>query len=98
MTIEIFLVLLLFFSTIAGFVTEGAKKIFNKTPSNLLAMISAIAVGVIGMVIYMILNNIEITAIAIIWSVLMGFACGGCSMVGYDKIKQFLEQFKTIHM
>lgn len=94
MTIETFLVLLLFFSTIAGFVTEAFKKVFNQTPSNLLAMISAVIVGVVGMIIYMVLAEIDITTAAIIWSVLMGFACGLCSMVGYDKFKQFLEQFK----
>lgn len=93
MTVEIFLTLLVFFSTATSLATEAFKKLVgNKIPYNILVLIIAMIVGCVGVYIYYILNNIEINSINIIYLVLMGIANWIGAMVGYDKIKQLINQ------
>lgn len=93
MTVEIFLTLLVFFSTATSLATEAFKKLVgNKIPYNILVLIIAMIVGCVGVYVYYILNNIEINSINIVYLVLMGIANWIGAMVGYDKIKQLINQ------
>ena len=93
MTVEIFLTLLVFFSTATSLATEAFKKLIgNKIPYNILVLIIAMIVGCVGVYVYYILNNIELNSINIIYLVLMGIANWIGAMVGYDKIKQLINQ------
>ena len=93
MTVEIFLTLLVFFSTATSLATEAFKKLVgNKIPYNILVLIIAMIVGCVGVYVYYILNNIEINSINIIYLILMGIANWIGAMVGYDKIKQLINQ------
>ena len=93
MTVEIFLTLLVFFSTATSLATEAFKKLVgNKIPYNILVLIIAMIVGCVGVYVYYILNNIEINSINIIYLVLMGIVNWIGAMVGYDKIKQLINQ------
>lgn len=96
MTAPMFLMLLAAFSSISGLITEGIKKLLSDKKNlsyNLLALIVALIVGGVGCVIYYQLTGIPYTINNIIYIVLMGLASGLSSMVGYDKIKQLIQQF-----
>ena len=96
MTAPMFLMLLAAFSSISGLITEGIKKLISDKKNlsyNLLALIVALIVGGVGCVIYYQLTGIPYTTNNIIYIVLMGLASGLSSMVGYDKIKQMIQQF-----
>ena len=96
MTAPMFLMLLAAFSSISGLITEGIKKLISDKKNlsyNLLALIVALIVGGVGCVIYYQLTGIPYTINNIIYIVLMGLASGLSSMVGYDKIKQMIQQF-----
>lgn len=98
MTVPMFLMLLAAFSSISGLITEGIKKLISDKQNlsyNLLALIVALIVGGIGCVIYYQLTGIPYTTNNIIYIVLMGLASGLSSMVGYDKIKQMIQQFSN---
>ena len=96
MTAPMFLMLLAAFSSISGLITEGIKKLISDKKNlsyNLLALIVALIVGGVGCTVYYQLTSIPYTTNNIIYIVLMGFASGLSSMVGYDKIKQMIQQF-----
>lgn len=98
MTAPMFLMLLAAFSSISGLITEGIKKLISDKKNlsyNLLALIVSLIVGGIGCVIYYQLTGIPYTTNNIIYIVLMGFASALSSMVGYDKIKQMIQQFSN---
>lgn len=95
MDAPIFLILLSLFSTITGLITEGVKKMIKDKANlsyNIIALITALVVGTVGCCIYYQLNNISFTADNVIYIMLMGFASGLVSMVGFDKVKQTIEQ------
>lgn len=90
-----FLMLLSAFSVISGLVTEAIKKLVNDKANlsyNLVALIVALIVGGGGCAIYYQLNGILFDTNNVIYMVLMGFASGLVSMVGFDKIKQAVIQ------
>lgn len=95
MQVNLFLILLSFFSVLSGLVTEGIKKLINDKKNfsyNIIALIVALIVGGAGCTIYYQLSSISFTLNNIIYIILMGLASGLCSMVGYDKLKQTIEQ------
>lgn len=95
MNANLFLILLSVFSVISGLVTEAIKKLINDKANlsyNLVALIVALIVGGVGCGVYYQLNGILFTANNIIYMILMGFASGLVSMVGFDKVKQAVEQ------
>lgn len=99
MTVTSFLILLSAFSVISGLVTEAIKKLANDKANlsyNIIALVVALIVGSVGCCIYYQLNTIAFTINNIIYLILMGFASGLCSMIGFDKIKQAIEQITTI--
>lgn len=96
MTNTTFLMLLSAFSVLSGLITEGIKKICSdKTnlPYNLTTLIAALVVGSVGTAVYYLLNDICFTTDNIIYMVLMGLAGGLISMLGFDKVKQMIDQF-----
>ena len=96
MNTEIFLIGLMFISTLTGLVTEAIKKIFTEhnktyhsnTISGIVSAILSVCVGV-G---YIIVQNIGFTAQNIVYIVALVFMSWLCAMVGYDKI---IGQFKN---
>ena len=95
MNITMFLILLSAFSVISGLITEGIKKLIKDKENlsyNIVAIIVSLIVGIVGCVVYYLLNDISFTVDNIIYMVLMGLASGLASMVGFDKIKQTIEQ------
>lgn len=90
-----FLIMLSLFSTLSSLVTEGVKNIiYDKAnlPYNLTALGCACIIGSAGTAVYYLLTAAPFTASHILCMVLMGFASGLTSMVGFDKLKQSLEQ------
>ena len=95
MTTTTFLMLLSAFSVLSGLVTEGIKKLISDKANmsyNIIALIVSLIVGGVGCAIYYQLNAIPFDANNVIYMILMGLASGLCSMVGFDKIKQAVEQ------
>lgn len=92
MTVEIFLALLLAFSTLASLVTEAIKKLFN-ADGNITAFIVSILIGLIGTLIYYQIGNIGFTLNNIIYAILMGLSSSLVSQVGYDKVKETIQKF-----
>ena len=95
MTTTTFLMLLSSFSVLSGLVTEGIKKLISdkaNTSYNVIALVVALVIGGVGSAVYYQLNAIPFNLDNIIYLVLMGLASGLCSMVGFDKIKQAVEQ------
>ena len=98
MTTSIFLILLSSFSILTGLITEGIKKTLQDKANlsyNIIALITALIVGAVGCCVYYQLNNITFTTNNIIYIVLMGLSSGLVSMVGFDKVKQTIEQVIT---
>ena len=90
-----FLILLSAFSVLSSLVTEGIKKIASDKANlsyNIVALIVALVIGGIGCGIYYQLNAIPFNTNNVIYMILMGLASGLVSMVGFDKVKQAIEQ------
>ena len=95
MTITTFLTLLSSFSVLSGLVTEGIKKLISDKANmsyNIIALVVSLVIGGVGCAIYYQLNTIPFDINNVIYMILMGLASGLCSMVGYDKLKQCIEQ------
>ena len=95
MTITTFLMLLSSFSVLSGLVTEGIKKLISDKENisyNIIALVVALVIGGAGSAVYYQLNAIPFDVNNVIYMILMGLASGLCSMVGFDKIKQAVEQ------
>ena len=95
MTTTTFLMLLSAFSVLSGLVTEGIKKLISDKANlsyNIVALVVALVVGGVGCAIYYQLNTIPFDTNNVIYMILMGLASGLCSMIGFDKLKQAIEQ------
>lgn len=95
MNATMFLILLSAFSVISSLVTEGIKNLANDRVNlsyNIVALTTALIVGGGGTAVYYQLNAIPFSANNIIYMILMGLASGLVSMVGFDKVKQAIEQ------
>lgn len=94
MTIQIFLYLFTFGSLISSLLTEAIKKSFKNVSTNIIALINAIFVGVIGTVFAYVLLGIAFSLSNIICIILMAVCIWiGCT-VGYDKVIQTIDQLK----
>lgn len=95
MNTTMFLILLSSFSFLSSLVTEAVKSIASDRVHlsyNIVALITALMIGGGGTGIYYQLNAIPFTVNNMIYIVLMGLASGLVSMVGFDKVKQAIEQ------
>ena len=95
MNTTMFLILLSAFSVISSLITEGIKNLANDRVNlscNIVALTTALFVGGGGTAVYYQLNAIPFSTNNVIYMVLMGLASGLVSMVGFDKVKQAIEQ------
>jgi len=95
MNVITFLFLLSAFSIISGLVTEGIKNFYTDKVNisyNIMALVVALTVGSCGTAVYYQLNDIAFTINNIIYMVLLSLASGLSAMVGYDKVKQTIQQ------
>lgn len=93
MTAQLFLMLFVIFASVSVILTEALKKATKETlANNILALIVALVVGGGGSVVAYIFMGIAFTTSSIIAIVLMVIAVWMGAMVGYDKIKQLIEQ------
>lgn len=95
MNTTMFLILLSAFSVISSLITEGIKNLANDRVNlsyNIVALITALIVGGGGTAVYYQLNAIPFSTNNVVYMVLMGLASGLVSMVGFDKVKQAIEQ------
>lgn len=99
MTITVFLVLLAGFASITSVVTEGVKKLLDGQgivyASNIVVLITALIIGCGGTAIYYVNYQIPFNALNSVYLALMGVANWLTAMLGYDKVKQAIEQLKT---
>lgn len=98
MNMTTFLILLSAFSVISSLITEGIKNMASDRANlsyNLITLIAALLVGSCGTAVYFQLNAIPFTTDNIICLLLTCFASGLTAMVGFDKVKQAIEQFRS---
>ena len=81
---------------VASLITEAVKKWYANADkpysSNIIALVVSIVSGGLGTAVYYILKGIPWTVNNIICVLLMIVAIWVTSMVGYDKVKQLLDQ------
>lgn len=96
MTITVFLVLLAGFAAITSIATEGIKKFLDgqsvKYSSNIVVLIVAVVIGCGGTAIYYVNFSVPFNALNSVYLALMGVANWLTAMLGYDKVKQAVEQ------
>lgn len=96
MTITLFITMFTIGSAICTLLTEAVKKAFQnagkEASANVLALVDAVAVGGIGTAVAYILMEIEWNINNILCLFLMICAVWVGSMIGWDKVKQMLEQ------
>lgn len=95
MNATMFLILLSAFSVLSSLATEGIKNIAADKVNlsyNIVALITALIIGGGGTVIFYQLNAVPFTVNNVIYAALMGLASGLTATVGYDKVKQAIEQ------
>lgn len=99
MSVEIFLILLTFFSVITSLTTEATKKLLDSLEvayaSNIVVLCAAAIVGGAGTAFFYIWNGCPWSTINIVCIFLMVFSNWLGAMVGYDKVKQAITQFKS---
>lgn len=99
MTVELFLILLSMLSVITSLFTEGVKKMLEslnfKYVSNIVVLCASIIVAGVGMIVFYLWNDFVWTTLNIICIFLMICANWLSAMLGYDKIKQAIEQIKN---
>ena len=100
MTVQLFLVMFTIGSFISSLLTEAIKRwVANQgkeVSNNALAAINSIVVGVAGTIVYYILNGIPFNLVNITCILLMCVSIWIGSMIGYDKIKQLIEQITIV--
>lgn len=98
MTAEIFLSLLTLCSVMSSLLTEAIKTGFgqhNKIPWNVVVLATSMVTGIVTMTIYYNVAGVPFNLTHLAYVLLMGIANWVCAMVGYDKVKQALEQLKA---
>lgn len=83
-------------SALTTLTVEGIKKILDEKQihysSNVLAIIVALVLTVVGSILYIIYFNIAVTAQVVVIIICLVFLSFLVATVGYDKVKQLLEQ------
>lgn len=89
---------LAFISVLTSLTVEAIKKILNEKEidysSNLLAMIVSVVLTIIVCILYMVYFAIPFTAQTIVIVISLTFLSFLSATVGFDKIKQLLEQLR----
>ena len=92
MTIQLFMFLFTIGSLVSSLMTEAIKKSFEQVSTNVIALADSILIGLIGTVFAYILIGIPFTLANVVCIILMTVCIWIGSMIGYDKVKQTLEQ------
>ena len=91
-----FLTLLTILAAVNAAIVQAIKTGLNadgvKYSSNAIAGITAVAVGVAGFLIWMVLNDTRIEPKSISFMIMMVVAVWMSSMLGFDKVKQLIQQ------
>jgi len=86
-------------SALTTLTVEGLKKLLDEKhiqySSNVLAVIVSFAITIIGSLLYMIYYGLSVTPQAIVLIICLVFLSFLTATVGYDKIKQLIEQIGT---
>lgn len=94
MTIQLFMFLFTIGSTVSSLMTQAIKKALPKIESNVIAFFDAIFVGIFGTVAAYGLIDVEFSIKNNICIFLMAVCIWVGSMIGYDKVKQTIDQIK----
>ena len=96
MNITVALIALAFSTSLTTLTVEGIKKLLDakqiKYESNLLAAIVAVALSIIAALMYILYYSIPFNAQTLVLTICFAFFTWLGSMVGFDKIKQLLQQ------
>lgn len=99
MTVTIFLVILSICAAVTSLLTEGIKKFLDGQKityaSNVLVLIVALVVGCGATAVFYINYQVPFTALNSVYLALLGVANWLGAMLGYDKVKQTIMQFKV---
>lgn len=94
MTIQLFMFLFTIGSVVASLLTEAIKKSFTDISTNMIALINACIVGILGTICAYIFMDITFNVSNGICIVLMAMCIWIGSMIGYDKVMQTISQIK----
>ena len=101
MNLFMFIMLFTIGSLIAALLTEAFKKALDEQgivySTNFLALIMAGIVGIAGTIAAYIILGIPFDPVGIICIVFMAIAIWVGAMIGYDKVKQLLDQIAELH-
>ena len=96
MTVGLFMMLFVILTIASGLATQVMKKVAPKMSANIMALIDAVVIGGAGSVIAYILLGIAFTPVGIAAILLMIGAVFAGSIIGYDKVKQTIEQITEV--
>lgn len=88
--------LLAVFATLTSMMTQAVKMFLDglkiRYASNILVLVIALVIGCGGTALYLVNQKIPITALTAVYLAIMGIGNWLTAMLGYDKVKQALEQ------
>ena len=92
---ELFITGLFFVSILTTLTVEAIKKLLGEKPynANLLAAIVATTLSLCVAIFYVLWNGLAISVQIVLATIAFAFFSWLASMVGFDKIKQLIQQF-----
>ena len=92
---ELFITGLFFVSILTTLTVEAIKKLLGEKPynANLLAAIVATVLSIFTAIFYVMYNGVSVNIQVILATIAFAFFSWLASMVGFDKIKQLIQQF-----
>lgn len=100
MTVEVSLIILAACAVITSLLTEGIKKFLNEIKinyaTNILVLIIALVVGCGATALYYVNYQVPFNALNSVYLALMGIANWLGAMLGYDKVRQAIEQIGKV--
>ena len=94
MSVQLFMFLFTIGSLVSSMLTEAIKKAINNVSANIIALIDACVVGILGTIAAYIFMGIEFSLSNSICIVLMAICIWIGSMIGYDKVIQTISQIR----
>lgn len=92
--------LLAVLATLTSLLTQGLKMFLDEMKiryaSNILVLICSLVIGCGGTALYYVNYQVPFNALNSVYLALMGIANWLVSMLGYDKVKQAVDQIMTI--
>lgn len=82
-------------SALTSLTVEGIKKLTgDKYSHNVTAVVVALVLTIIGSILYIVYNNIPVTAQSVITVIVLTYLSFLVATTSFDKVKQLLEQIK----